>query len=194
MFVLFERKCPAKWTSQDIPLWFQFEANVYIPFKVHISVRDVNLNCIYLQRYMISHSSVREDVAQRKSMNECSEVKQTSTDFPCSGSREQWTLCRKHVNRNTFHVRNTRLTSWLSESGVLTKRNMQNMQRGGARGLELRTAELSTTQIPEMLRRFFFCWIKWKLKYFSNHMSQYFIHNITENINVKTEKCYTYIH
>ncbi len=34
-FVLFERKCPAKWTSQDIPLWFQFEANVYIPFKVH---------------------------------------------------------------------------------------------------------------------------------------------------------------
>ncbi len=111
MFVLFERKCPAKWTSQDIPPGFQFEANVYIPFKVHISVRDVNLNCIYLQRYMISHSSVREDVAQRKSMNECSEVKQTSTDFPCSVSREQWTLCRKHVNRNTFHVRNTLLTS-----------------------------------------------------------------------------------
>ncbi len=42
MFVLFERKCPAKWTSQDIPPWFQFEANVYIPFKVHWSVRDVN--------------------------------------------------------------------------------------------------------------------------------------------------------
>ncbi len=35
MFVLLERKCPAKWTSQDIPPWFQFEANVYIPFKVH---------------------------------------------------------------------------------------------------------------------------------------------------------------
>ncbi len=46
-----------------------------IPFIVHFSVRDVNLNCIYLQRYMMSHSSVREDVAQRKSMNECSEVK-----------------------------------------------------------------------------------------------------------------------
>ncbi len=42
MFVLFERKCPAKWTSQDIPLWFQFEVNVYIPFKVHWSVQDVN--------------------------------------------------------------------------------------------------------------------------------------------------------
>ncbi len=42
MFVLFERKCPAKWTSQDIPPWFQFEANVYIPFKVHWSVQDVN--------------------------------------------------------------------------------------------------------------------------------------------------------
>ncbi len=42
MFVLLERKCSAKWTSQDIPLWFQFEANVYIPFKVHWSVRDVN--------------------------------------------------------------------------------------------------------------------------------------------------------
>ncbi len=33
-------------------------------------------------------------------------------------------------------------TSWLSESGVLTKRDMQNMQRGGARGLELRTADV----------------------------------------------------
>ncbi len=47
----------------------------------------------------MSHSSVREDVAQRKSMNECSEIKLTSADFPCSGSREQWTLCREHVNR-----------------------------------------------------------------------------------------------
>ncbi len=42
MFVLLERKCPAKWTSQDIPPWFQFEANVYIPFKVRWSVQDVN--------------------------------------------------------------------------------------------------------------------------------------------------------
>ncbi len=33
--------------------------------------------------YMMSHSSVRKDVAQRKSMNECSEVKLTSADFPC---------------------------------------------------------------------------------------------------------------
>ncbi len=44
MFILFERKCPAKWTSQDIPPWFQFEANIYtyIPFKVHWSVQDGN--------------------------------------------------------------------------------------------------------------------------------------------------------
>ncbi len=27
---------------QDIPPWFQLEANVYIPFKVHWSVQDVN--------------------------------------------------------------------------------------------------------------------------------------------------------
>ncbi len=113
-----------------------------IPFIVHWSVRDVNLNCIYLQTYIMSHSSVREDVAQRKSINECSEVKLTSTDFPCSGSREQWTLCREHVNRNTVHARSALLTSWLSESGVLTKRDMQNMHSGGARGLELRTAAL----------------------------------------------------
>ncbi len=52
----------------------------------------------------MSHSSVREDVAQRKSMNECSEIKSTSADFPCSGSWEQWTLCREHVNRNTVHA------------------------------------------------------------------------------------------
>ncbi len=29
MFVLFERKCPAKWTLQDISSWFQFEVNVF---------------------------------------------------------------------------------------------------------------------------------------------------------------------
>ncbi len=52
----------------------------------------------------MSHSSVREDVAQRKSMNECSEIKSTSADFPCLGSRE-------HVNRNTFHSWSALLTS-----------------------------------------------------------------------------------
>ncbi len=45
--------------------------------------------------------------------------------------REQWTLCREHVNRNTVHARSALLTSWLSGSGVLTKRDMQNMQSGG---------------------------------------------------------------
>ncbi len=34
-FVLFDRKCPAKWTSRDIPPSFQFEASVYVPFKGH---------------------------------------------------------------------------------------------------------------------------------------------------------------
>ncbi len=65
--------------------------------------------------------------------------------FPCSASREQWTLCREHVNRNTVHAWSALLTSWLSESGVLTKRDMQNMQSGGARGLELRTSGLITS-------------------------------------------------
>ncbi len=32
--------------------------------------------------------------------------------------------------------------SWLSESGVLNKRYMQNMQSGGSPGMELRTAGL----------------------------------------------------
>ncbi len=59
-----------KCASQDIPPFFQFEANVYVPFNPSI------LNYIYLQRYMMSHSSVcDEDVTQRKSMNDCSEVK-----------------------------------------------------------------------------------------------------------------------
>ncbi len=41
------------------------------------------------------------------------------------------------------HSSHTELTSnRLSESGVLTKRDMQNMQSGGARGLELRTAAI----------------------------------------------------
>ncbi len=51
--------------------------------------------------------------------------------FPCSGSREQWTLCREHVNRNTVHAWSALLTSWLSESGVLTKRDMRG--GGGSR-------------------------------------------------------------
>ncbi len=38
----------------------------YVTFKVHWSVRNVNLICIYLQRYVMSHSSACEDVAQCK--------------------------------------------------------------------------------------------------------------------------------
>ncbi len=57
-FVLFECKIPAKWTSLDIPPWFQFEANVYVPCKVHWIGRNMNLNCIYLQRYIFTHVRV----------------------------------------------------------------------------------------------------------------------------------------
>ncbi len=91
-----------------------------IPFIVHWSVRDVNLNCIYLQPYMMSHSSVRKDVAQRKSINECSEVKVNFRRLsPAQGVGRQWTLCREHVNRNTVHSWSALLTSWLSESGCV---------------------------------------------------------------------------
>ncbi len=44
----------------------------------------------------------------------------------------------------TVHARSALLTSRLSESGVLTKRDMQNMQSRG-RGLELRTAGLNSS-------------------------------------------------
>ncbi len=65
-FVLFDRKCPAKWTSQDIPPLFQFEASVYVPFKGIEVCETWNLNWIYLQRYILSHftskySSVCDD-------------------------------------------------------------------------------------------------------------------------------------
>ncbi len=39
------------------------------------------------------------------------------------------------------------LTSWLFESGVLNKRDMQNMQSAGMRELELRTTALSNAYI-----------------------------------------------
>ncbi len=70
--------------------------------------------------------------------------------FRNDGSREQWTLCREHINRNTVHAWSALLTSWLSESGVLTKRDIweakrQNMQSGGVRGLELRTSAVAQT-------------------------------------------------
>ncbi len=67
--------------------------------------------------------------AQRKSMNECSEVKKTSTDFPAQGVGNN-TRCRDHINRNTVHARSSLLTSWLSESGVLTKRYAKYAERG----------------------------------------------------------------
>ncbi len=136
-FVLFERKCPAKWTSHDIPPWFQFEYSIHSALKC--ARREFKLYIFTDVSYMMSHSSVRKDVAQRKSMNECSEVKLTSADFPCWGSREQWTLCREHVNRNTVHSWSALLTSWLSESGVLTKRHEKYVERWGARtGIENR--------------------------------------------------------
>ncbi len=90
-FVIFESKCPAKWTSQDIPPWFQFEANVYVPYKVHWSVWDVNLNCIYLQS-VLSHT--RPCVKTLRSANPWMNVPKWSKLQRISllRSREQWTL------------------------------------------------------------------------------------------------------
>ncbi len=102
---------------------------------------DVNLNCIYLQRYIMSHfsSKFRLCVKTLRSANpwmnvpKWNKLQLQNRDFPCSGSREQWTLCREHVNRNTVHARSSLLSSWWSESSVLTKRDMQNMQSGGCK-------------------------------------------------------------
>ncbi len=125
-FVLFDRKCPKKWTSLDIPPWFQFETSVYVPFRGHWSMQDVNLNCIYLQRYICKFGLW---VKSLRSANPWMNVlKWSKLRSPCSGSKEQWTLCREHVNRNTVHARSALLTSWLYESGVLTKRDMRNIR------------------------------------------------------------------
>ncbi len=68
-----------------------------------------------LQTYMMSHSSVRKM------------LRNANPWYECSGSRSNGSLCREHVNRNTVHSWSALLTSWLSESGVLTKRDMKNM-------------------------------------------------------------------
>ncbi len=210
MFVLFERKCPAKWTSQDIPPWFQFEANVYsIQSALKCARCELKLY-IFTEVYDALVRAWRRRAAQIHEWMFRNKV--NFSGFPCSGigsnghcvgsnghcvgsngpcveqwtlCREQWTLCREHVNQNTVHAcvtppgrttsgswtrdagaggrRSTKerlilrsgewgltqpllvyirytwsalLTSWLSESGVLTKIDMQNMQSGGARGLE----------------------------------------------------------
>ncbi len=136
-FVLFKRKCPAKWTSQNIPPWFQFEANVYIP--VHWSVRVVNFNCIYLQRYMIVRAWRKSANPRWMNVPKWSKLQRI---FPAQGVGSNGHC----VNQNTLHARSALLTSWLSESGVL-KREMQNMLSGEARGLELRTATLEQKRI-----------------------------------------------
>ncbi len=48
--------------------------------------------------------------------------------FPLLGSNEH---CVGIISSGTVHARSSLLTSCLSESGVLTKRDMQNMQGGG---------------------------------------------------------------
>ncbi len=68
---------------------------------------------------------------------------------PNSSPCEQRTLCREHINRNTVNARSSLLTSWLSDSGVLTKRKMLNM-----RGLELGTAGLHRMSFRNM-RKFY---------------------------------------
>lgn len=50
----------------------------FVLFECKCPVKYVYLNCTYLPRYMMSHLSLCEDIVQRKSMNECSEVKDTS--------------------------------------------------------------------------------------------------------------------
>ncbi len=181
MFVLLERKCPAKWTSQDIPPWFQFEANVYIPFKVH-EVCKTLIKIVYIYRGIWCHT---RPCVKTQSNGPCvgSNGPCVGSNGPCVGSnghcvgsngpceqwtlcreqwtlcreqwtlcreqwtlcRELWTLCREHVNRNTVHARSALLTSWLSESGVLTKRDMQNMQSGGGGGARTGIENLCST-------------------------------------------------
>ncbi len=51
---LFEHKCPAKWTSQDILPWFQFEANIYIPFKVEVC--ETWIKFLYIYRGVWCHT------------------------------------------------------------------------------------------------------------------------------------------
>ncbi len=52
---------------------------------------------VTLHASQVSFVCVCVDVAPHKSVNECYKVKLTSKDFPFSGSKEQWTLCRDHV-------------------------------------------------------------------------------------------------
>ncbi len=54
MFVLLERKCPANWTSQDIPPWFQFEANVF--HSKCIEVCKTWIKMLYIYRGIWCHT------------------------------------------------------------------------------------------------------------------------------------------
>lgn len=52
------------------------------------------------------------------------------------------TLCRDSVMWNTVHACSSLLKSRFSESGVLIKKNMQNMQSCGVQKQDLRTTDL----------------------------------------------------
>ncbi len=117
MYVL----CKVDITSQGIPPWFHFEVNIYIPCKVHWSVRYMNLNCIYLQRYIVTRPCVKMLRSANPWMNVL-KWRNLPTDFPCSGSRSSGHCV------GTMSIGHT---SNESESDVLTKRDMQNIQSGG---------------------------------------------------------------
>ncbi len=92
---------------------------------------------IYLQRYMMSH---RPCVKTLRSANPWMNVlnKVNFSGFPCSGSKEQWTLCREHVNRNTVYAwmrTSNKLIIWIR--CVNKERHAKYAERGGTRtGIE----------------------------------------------------------
>ncbi len=96
--------------------------------KLYISEEyDVTLVCAW-----------RRCTAQ--TMDECPEVKLTTTDFPCSGSRDQWTLCiaRMSIGTQFMHgAHSNKLIIWIR---CVNKERHAKYAGGRARGLELRTA------------------------------------------------------
>ncbi len=133
MFVLFDHECS---TSEHHMIFSSKEVYMF-----HLKCARRELNRIYLNRYnyVTTHTSLISFVCVWRRCRRIAQFHEwmfwcevNFKRFPMLREKgAQWRLCRDPINRNTVHSWSSLLTSWLSELGVLNKRDMQNMQSGG---------------------------------------------------------------
>ncbi len=134
-FVLFERKCPAKWTSPDIPPWFRCICSIQRALKY--ARREFKLY-LFTELYDVYEDAAGSGASPWINVPKWSKLQRISPAQGVGSNKH----CVGIISIRTVHARSSLLTSWLSESGVLTKQDMQNMQSVGGTGIGKRCSKM----------------------------------------------------